>query len=67
MEQNDPVSEVSRRLCAARRSLGPDVVNAAAHACRVAIGKTVLRHAEGRVRHRTGSSINGLSDHLPGG
>lgn len=67
MERNDLVADVSRRLQAASSSLGPKVGEAAVHACRVAIGKTVLRHAEGRVRHRTGSSINGVSDHLPGG
>jgi len=49
MERDDLVTDVSRRLLAAS-SLGPEVVDAAVHACRVAIGKTVLRHAEERAR-----------------
>ena len=57
MGEHEGSAEVSRRLLAAGSALGRHVGEEAAHACRVAIGKTVLRHAEQRARRSVSGEL----------
>ena len=62
MERNDLFADLWRRLQAVNSSLGPEVGDAAVRACRVAIGKTVLEHAEDCGRHKTDLETQGQLD-----